>query len=51
MTFYKCKIPVLHLNFAYIFIARQRRSMLMRDIDIAYLSVRPSVRQLRSGTR
>ena len=26
-----------------IFIARQQRSMLMRDIDIANLSVRPSV--------
>jgi len=28
---------------AYVFIARQQRSMLMRDIDIANLSVRLSV--------
>ena len=32
--------------FGLIFIARQQRSMLMRDIDIANLSIRPSVRNV-----
>ena len=30
-------------RFCFVFIARQQCSMLMRDIDIANLSVRPSV--------
>ena len=34
-----------------LFIARQQRSMLTRDIDIANLSVRPSVRPQCSGIR
>ena len=34
------------LGYCYVFIAHQQRSMLMRDIDIANMSVCPSVRNV-----
>ena len=43
------ELTVTHSNiyaFTAVFIARQQRSMLMRDIDIANLSVCPSVRNV-----
>jgi len=36
----------IYLLIWYVFIARQQRSMLMRDIDIENLSVCPSVRNV-----